>query len=65
MYKAYIAILGKNLGKIGAKKDPLKEGQWVEEKVMMVINGDGKNFFKTKEIKNDDRCFFVLYHHFY
>ncbi|OBX51085.1 hypothetical protein A9Z60_07825 [Moraxella nonliquefaciens] len=59
MYKAYIAILGKNLGKIGAKlgqkKDPLKEGQWVEEKVMMVINGDGKNFFKTKEIKNDKK----------
>jgi hypothetical protein len=55
LYKAYIAILGKNLGKIGAKKDPLKEGQWVEEKVMMVINGDGKNFFKTKEIKNDKK----------
>ncbi|WP_156629024.1 hypothetical protein [Moraxella nonliquefaciens] len=47
--------MGKIGAKLGQKKDPLKEGQWVEEKVMMVINGDGKNFFKTKEIKNDKK----------
>ncbi|WP_265733121.1 hypothetical protein [Moraxella nonliquefaciens] len=39
------------MGKIGAKKDPLKEGQWVEEKVMMVIDGDGKNFFQDQRDK--------------
>lgn len=39
-----------------AKKDPLKEGQWVEERgygyyCYIILNGDGVDFFKDKRRK--------------